>query len=109
MIKEVKGFVIECDSCKGIFEDYNGMSVFVDEATANEYVTNESWIEKDGKLYCTDCYFIDANDEIVLDKDRFDTFTCTNCQNSIKLPPNDRILKGEVVGYCIECGHVIWK
>lgn len=107
MIKEVKAFVVECDSCKKLYEDYDGMSIFVDKN--RDMMLNSDWIMVDGKDYCENCYFINDKDEVILDKSKFDTYVCTDCKAVVKLPPNDKLNKGEVAGYCNECGHVIWK
>jgi hypothetical protein len=69
MITQIDSYVLECDHCLKIFEDYNGFSVFVDQNAAIEKAKEAEWIEHEGKHYCPGCYIIDDNDSIIIKKE----------------------------------------
>lgn len=112
MVSEVKTYICHCDSCNQIFEDDNCVSMYLEKEEIEEELMNHQWIKHDNKYYCPNCYITksvgDENAEISI-RTEFEKHSCPNCQAENKFPPSEIILRGEIVGYCHECGHVIWK
>jgi len=74
MTQEVKMYTVVCDNCKDVFEDYEGFAAWHDENDAEESAMNKEWYKDGDAHYCTDCYKINDEDELVIDKTRLDKF-----------------------------------
>jgi hypothetical protein len=73
MITKVECVMLECDNCREIFEDgYEGFSVFVDENQALEAADSAEWIKDGDKHYCPECAHYDDDDNLIIDKTRFE-------------------------------------
>lgn len=67
MIKEVKSYAMFCDNCNELYsEPCSDYTMWVDENGARESSAEEGWLEHNGKHYCTNCYELDDNDNIVI-------------------------------------------
>lgn len=56
---------LRCDRCKANYEGYE-FSFFSSEASLIEDADSQDWLEHNGKHYCTDCAYIDDNDDIII-------------------------------------------
>lgn len=66
MLKEVKMYIIVCDSC-GFDVNYNtDYCCWNDENYVDEIRREAGWEKVDDKHYCTDCFEYDDKDELII-------------------------------------------
>lgn len=71
MYNKIECICITCDNCGDTFlDDHSGFSIYVDENSANEAADNSEWYSEDRKHYCTECYTINDDDELIIDMTR---------------------------------------
>ena len=68
MISKEECVILECDNCEKIFENYNGFTIFPEENTAIQEAMDDDWYQDGDKCYCSDCYSLDDNDELIINK-----------------------------------------
>lgn len=62
---------VECDNCKEIFENSDGVCYFIDQDVASEEATNWGEFTKEGDShYCNLCYQYDNEDNLILNSER---------------------------------------
>ena len=65
-VKKIEMFTIICDGCGKDVNSDTAWSCWSDVENNEEIRQEEGWEKIGDKHYCTDCFEIDDNDEIVL-------------------------------------------
>lgn len=71
MIQKITMYTCVCDNCKKSADEGSEWSCWGDESTASEMAMEANFIEHEGKDYCSDCWYYDDNDNILIDEKRF--------------------------------------
>lgn len=72
MKEKVECFAISCDNCHDVYENNSGYSLFADEQATNEELNDDEWLTQGEKHYCPLCYSYNDNDELIINKERFE-------------------------------------
>ena len=66
MIKELTMFTVICDGCgKDVNKDAD-YSCWDDKLYAQDIAMEADWVTVCGKHYCTDCYYYDEDDKLII-------------------------------------------
>ncbi len=68
MIQKITMYTCVCDNCNKSADEGGEYSCWGDEYTARAMAAESDFIEHKGNDYCSDCWDIDDNDNIIIDE-----------------------------------------
>ena len=66
MIKELRMYTVVCDNCGADVNEDAEYSCWSDEGYAQDIAMEADWVTVDDKHYCTDCYYYDEDDKLII-------------------------------------------
>lgn len=94
MIKQVEMFTVICDNCGKDCNKDTEYSCWNSRLSAEDVAIDSDWIKEKNNHYCSDCYWYDDNDNLIL-KDM--SHLHCKCGNLLEQP------KGYKKPICIRC------